>query len=194
MAANLNDAIGVANLLDGVNNAFTFDRFCSPQSAVYLNRGYVQAPPGRYFFGDFSLIAWVQLISYEYNTRFIDFESDSTNRVVFGTDISTGALMAQINSNQMVSTTVIGLNRWYHLAFVLSGTTGFLYVNGVQVSVGTLASVTNQSMTSNFIGKSNTPTDSNANGIYDELKMFSGALSPSDIFNDYNANKGKWFF
>ena len=43
----------------------------------------------------------------------------------------------------------------------------------------------------NFIGKSNSPnspSDPNANAIYDELKIYQGAMSLSDVLNDYQPN------
>jgi hypothetical protein len=39
--------------------------------------------------------------------------------------------------------------------------------------------------TSNYIGKSNWATDSNANAISDEFKIYQGVLSSNDIMNEY---------
>ncbi len=39
--------------------------------------------------------------------------------------------------------------------------------------------------TTNYIGKSNWATNPNADAIYDEFKIYQGALSSSDIMNEY---------
>ncbi len=187
--SNLSDVINGADFYGGANYAFTFDRFCSENSAIYLNYGYLKIPIGSYFSAsDFSLIIWIQLRSYEYNSKIIDFASN----VAFGINLHTGNLLAKINLSSMLSNQVIQLNKWSHVALVLSGTTSFVYVNGVQVSVGSLNTPLAISTTDNYIGKSNTLSDSNANAVYDELKIYERALKPNDILIDYlmSSNNG----
>ena len=36
-----------------------------------------------------------------------------------------------------------------------------------------------------FIGKSNWPNEPNANAIYDDLKIFNGALDSSAVYNEF---------
>jgi hypothetical protein len=83
-------------------------------------------------------------------------------------------------------------NKWYFISFVLSGTTGFVYVNGNQLGTGTLHVPNNIIRTSNFIGKSNWVTQLNADAIYDEFKIYQGALSSNKIMNEYqnSSNNG----
>jgi hypothetical protein len=90
---------------------------------------------------------------------------------------------SSFSSIQTIS--IINLNEWYFISFVLSGTTGFIYVNGNQVGTGTLHVPNNIIRTSNYIGKSNWGVDPNADAVYDELKIYQGALSSSDIMNEY---------
>ena len=47
---------------------------------------------------------------------------------------------------------------------------------------------------SNFIGKGNFQDDPNPNAIYDEIKIYQGALTPAEILNEYengSINNGK---
>ncbi len=71
----------------------------------------------------------------------------------------------------------------------MNGTTGYIYVNGNQVANDTLNVPNNITRINNYIGKS----DLNADAIYDEFKIYEGALSSSNIMNEYkiNSNYGK---
>ncbi len=59
--SNLNDLIGEANLYNGYNYLFVSDRFCTPNSAIYLRNGYLQIPDGVYLSGDFTVTVWISL-------------------------------------------------------------------------------------------------------------------------------------
>ena len=79
----------------------------------------------------------------------------------------------------------INANQWHHLAFVLSGETGFVYLNGTQVYFANLFAARNVATTSNYIGGSKSGS---LNGILDDLKMFDDAFTPDDVFRDYNVS------
>ena len=74
--SNLSDVVGGANLFGGSSYLFTNDRFCSANSAIYFNKGYLQVSSGIYFSGDFTFTAWIYLYSYEKYSRIIDFRND----------------------------------------------------------------------------------------------------------------------
>jgi len=106
-------------------------------------------------------------------------------------------LQAQVYSTQTESIILensLQLNQWYHIAFVLSGTTGFIYVNGRQGATGTLSLPRNVQRTRNYIGKSNWP-EANADAVYDDLKIYNETLEATDILNEYilTSNYGKIF-
>ena len=198
---NLSDVIGGANLYGGTSYSFTVDRFGAANSAIYFNNGYLQVPSGVYFYGDFTVIAWINLKSYQYYSRIIDFGNGSPDdNVILFLDRLYPYLMAKVYSTQTGSTIEnsfshrLQINQWYHIAFVLSGTTGFIYVDGIQVVAGTLFLPRNVQRTSNYIGKSNWP-DANADAVYDDLKIYNEALAATDILNEYNltSNYGKIF-
>jgi len=195
---NLSDVMGGANLYGGTSYSFTVDRFGAANSAIYFNNGYLQVPSGVYFYGDFTVIAWINLKSYQYYSRIIDFGNGSPgDNVILCLDTSNPYLIAQVYSTQTESIILensLQLNQWYHIAFVLSGTTGFIYVNGRQGATGTLSLPRNVQRTRNYIGKSNWP-EANADAVYDDLKIYNETLEATDILNEYilTSNYGKIF-
>jgi hypothetical protein len=196
--SNLSDVVGGANLYGGSNYSFIFDRFCSPNSAIYFNKGYLQIPAGVYFSGDFTVTAWIYLKSYQYFSRIFEFgngiNSDNVLLAMLGES-------SQIYGNTIIGSSymkiqtslIINLNEWFFISFILTDTTGFIYVNGNQMINGTLDLTNNIIRTSNYIGKSNWASSLNADAIYDELKIYQRALSSSDIMNEYqiSSNNGK---
>ena len=190
--SNLSDVAGGADLFGRSSYSFTYDRFCSPNSSINFNKGYLQVPEGVYFRNDFTFTAWIYLKSYQ-SFSFFDFgNGQSSDNIVLGINQRNifGKIFNRSSSLVIKSTSKINLNKWYFISFVLSGTTGFIYVNGNQVANGTLNVPNNITRTTNYIGKSN------LNAIYDELKIYQVALSPDDIMNEYqiNANNGKLNF
>ena len=71
--SNQSDVVGGANLFGRSSYSFVPDRFCSANSAIYFNKGYLQVPEGVYFSGDFTFTAWVYLKSYQPWSRIFDF-------------------------------------------------------------------------------------------------------------------------
>jgi len=191
---NLLDNTGGATLFGGINYSFVPDRFCTLNSAIYLNSGYLQVPNGVYFSGSYaSFTVWIYLKSYQYYSRIFDFGngpcSDNVGLAMFETSSQIYGLTCQNSSKSFKSLkaqSIINLNQWYFVAFVLSGTSGYIYVNGSLITNGTLFAPNNIIRTNNYIGKSNRITDSNADAIYDEIKIYQGALSSSAIMNEYN--------
>jgi hypothetical protein len=195
--SNLSDVVGGANLFGGSNYSFTNDRFCSPNSAIYFNHGYLQVPTGVYFSGNFTMMAWIYLKTYQFWTRIFDFGngpvSDNIYLSMIETTSNMQACIYEGSSYALINPpSVINLNNWYFISFVLSRTTGYIYVNGNLVANGTLNIPNNITRTSNYIGKSNWDAPS-ADAIYDEFKIYQVALSSDDIMNEYliSSNNGK---
>lgn len=80
------------------------------------------------------------------------------------------------------------LGRWHHVAYTRSGTTGTIYLNGVNVASGTDSADYNASTPSPVLGKPASGTGSTAylDGAVDEFSVFNSALSDSDITAVYN--------
>jgi hypothetical protein len=197
--SNLSDVVGGANLFAGSSYSFTNDRFCSANSAIYFNKGYLQVPSGVYFSGYFTMSAWIYLKSYQQYSRIFDFGNGrGSDNVVFAMFDTTsqmyGAVLNGSRGIQIQTSSRLNLNQWYFISFVLSGTTGYIYVNGNQAINGIMYVPNNIIRTTNYIGKSNWGA-SNADAIYDEFKIYQVALSSTDIMNEYqnSSNNGKNF-
>ena len=188
---NLSDVIGGANLYGGSSYSFVPDRFCSPNSAIFFNNGYLQVPSGVYFSGDFTVTAWINIKSYQSYSRIFEFgNGKSTNNIIlnmYATTSQIEAYFADPNVQYFLTKQIINLNQWYFVAFVLNGTTGYIYVNGNQVGSNTLYVPTQINRTQNFIGKSRYG-DPNPIAIYDEIQIYQGAISSNDIMKKYNSS------
>jgi len=196
--SNLSDVVGGANLFGGSSYSFTYDRFCLPNSAIYFNQGFLQVPTGVYFSGDFTVTAWIYLKSYQSRSRIFDFGNGSESDNVLLTMNKTnpqirGNIFNGSSPSPIQTSSIINLNQWYFISFVLNGTTGYIYVNGNQAINGTMYVPNNITRTSNFIGKNNSGSNKSADAIYDELKIYQVALSSDDIMNEYliSSNNGK---
>jgi hypothetical protein len=198
--SNLTDIIGGRDLFGGDSYSFVSDRFCSPNSAIYFNQGFLQVPEGAYFSGDFTVTVWIYLKSYQYNSRIFDFGngagSDNVGLAFYWTTSQMyGFTFSGSSYSYIMSSPIINLNEWYFISFVLSGTTGYIYVNGNQVGTGTLNVPNNITRTTNYIGKIIWAINGNPNAdaVYDEFKIYEGALSSGDIMNEYqiSSNNGK---
>jgi hypothetical protein len=195
--SNLSDVVGGANLFGGSNYSFVPDRFCSQNSAIYLNKGYLQVPEGVYFSGDFTFTGWIYLKSNQNSSRLFDFGNglpkDNIILAMLSTSYQIRGNLFNSSVNSFITTSSkVNLNQWYFIAFVLSNKTGNIYINCNQVANGTLNVPNNLQRTNNYIGKNNWNTYPNADAIFDEFKIYQGALSSNEIINEYllNSNDG----
>jgi predicted outer membrane repeat protein len=160
-----------------------------PGSAVNLDGtdGYVQAPSGVWFSGDFTIEGWVFVRSYNSWSRLIDFANGPNNDNVY-LALSFGAtgypVMGVFTNNgnpTLKAGTLLPTNQWVHLAATLSGTTGTIYINGIPVGSGPLNVAPNVVRTNNYIGRSNYSTDGHANAIFDEVRIWNVARTQAQI-------------
>ena len=188
--SNLSDVVGGADLFGGSSYSFVSDRFCTKNSAIYFNKSYLQAPNGIYFSGDFTVTAWIYLKTYQSFSKFFDFGNGQESNNVFLAMIETspkicGFTLIDSLQSLIETSAIIKLNKWYFISYVLSNKIGYIYVNGNQMTNGTLLVPKNIMRTSNYIGKSNWASNSNADAIYDEFKIYQGALSSKEIMNEF---------
>ena len=84
-------------------------------------------------------------------------------------------------------TAALGTGGWHHVAVVLNGSTGTLYVDGAQVGQNISMTLTPSSLgatTQNYIGKSQW-NDPYLNGIVDDFHIYSSALTAGQIASLY---------
>jgi len=60
---NYYDIISNANLFNGLNDQLVADRFGRGNSSLFLNYGYLQAPPAFYIYREFTVTAWVKIFN-----------------------------------------------------------------------------------------------------------------------------------
>ena len=185
--SNLTDEIGGADLYNGLNYSFTCDRYNEPNSSVYLDDGYLQIPAGNYFLYDFTITAWVYIISYTYNSIIFDFGNLNNTDSIF-TFIADGTYASISNpkgSNSTIYAFLIRLRQWYHIAFVLYRYRGYLYINGVLVSAGTITIPSIVLRERNFFGRSNQINSNHINAILDDIKLYRGAMTSVQVQADF---------
>jgi sugar lactone lactonase YvrE len=160
-----------------------------PGSAVNLDgaSGYAQVTNGVWFSGDFTIEGWVYVRSYNNWSRLMDFgNGPDTDNVYLALTAGTGGFPAMgVFTNNGTPVLFAGsklpLGQWTHLAATLSGTTGTIYINGVNVGSRTLNLPSNIIRTNNYIGRSNYSQDGNANAVFDELRIWNVARTQSQI-------------
>ena len=181
---NYNDVIGDANLFGGTSVSLSNDRFDRNSSALDLNSGYIQAPSGVYFAGDFTVTFWMFVRQQLSCSRVIDFANGAGNdNVLFAFKGSSfGAEIYDSNKmSQLWATKQFILNEWYFIAIVLKGTTLSFYYNGTLVGNPSANVPRNIMRSSNYVGKSNWNSNPNANAKYDDLKFFNRALNQTEV-------------
>src|SRR5258705_2226258 len=150
--------------------------------------GYAQATNGVWFNGNFTVEAWVYVRSYNNWSRLLDFANgQNTNNVFLALSGGTGGFPVfgvYTNNNgtpNFTANTQLPLNQWAHLAATLNGTTGTIYINGVNVGSGALNLPPNVVRTNNYIGRSNYAVDGYANALFDEIRIWNVARTQGQI-------------
>jgi endoglucanase len=160
-------------------NALAFD---GEDDHVTLPEGIVSG------LGDFSISAWVNLDASKPWARIFDFGrgpgacmfltpcGGSANTLRFA--ISAGSGEQVIEGSKPVPT-----GKWAHVAVVLKGGVGTLYLDGEEVGRKAPITLTPDALgktTQNYLGKSQFP-DPYLAGKIDDFRIYAGALSPGEI-------------
>ena len=162
---------------------------------VSASSQYVSLPAGIIStFSNFTIEAWVKLNTTANWSRIFDFgsgtttymfltpQNGSTSRLRFAITTSGGGGEQQING-----TSALAAGTSYHVAVTLNGYTGILYLNGVAVGTNNAMTLRPSGLGStgnNYLGKSQY-ADPYLNGLMDEFRIYSVALSPAEIAATY---------
>jgi hypothetical protein len=167
---NLSDIISGADLISDSPSYFnlTCDRFNNSNSSVYII-SYLNIPLTVIVSTDFTLTLWIRLTSSLISNLFY---SESIQLMIINQYV-TFKIFSFGQSFQSV--TSLQLNRWYHLAFVLNATVGYIYINGIQDSNRLL-------LPKPFGPFSSLKLD---NAIYDDIKIYNYKLTATEIMNDF---------
>ena len=194
--SNLSDVTSNANIIYGFSYSYVTDRFGNPNSAIHLNKGYLQVPSGVYFDGDFTITAWINLKSYNSLATIIDFgNSVSNDNIILGVslispDYLVGEIYALDKPSTIKSFGSINLNEWHHVALSLKANRLSIYINGSLDKSETiiyLPRAVNRNYS--YIGKSKWNDVSYVDAVYNDFKIYRGALTSDEIYKEFDELK-----
>jgi hypothetical protein len=191
-----NDAAGQKHLINPSDKVhYTSDRFGAPSSALALNTGYIQAPPGNYLAGAFTVTFWIYLKAYHSGTAVFSFGDALNDKNVYGFfgygggnkklslrfDSTVECLSHLINVE-------VALNYWTHVVMQYDNfNTAKIYING-QKQIECNYFLPNLHMSSNtnlnYIGKTFAVSEGNLDAVLDDLKFYNRVLMDSEIQSD----------
>lgn len=138
----------------------------------------------------FSIATWVRLaVAPPLWSRIFDFGTGTTAYMFLSPNAATGLLRfaittAGLTMEQQLSAPMLVTVIWQHVAVTLTGTTGTLYANGVQVAQNTAMTLNPASLgatTQNWLGRSEFTGDPYMNGQIDNFRLYNRALSASEV-------------
>jgi len=139
-----------------------------------------------------TLTSWVYLNSTSTWARVFDFGTGTSNYMFLAPQGGAGKIRfairtASVSEQQIDGLATLPTGGWHHVAVVLNGSTGTLYVDGAQVGQNTGMTLNPSSLgstTLNYIGKSQF-SDPYLNGIVDDFHIYGAALSAGQIASLY---------
>jgi fibronectin type 3 domain-containing protein len=142
-----------------------------------------------------TILGWVKLNTVATWQRIFDFGTATDNYMFLTTQYGTGGSANKLRfairtpgvpetaANQLNSSVATPIGGWAHVAVVLSGSTGRLYLNGTQVAISTTMTLNPSSLgvtTKNYLGKSQF-NDPYFDGSLDDFRIYSRALTVGEI-------------
>ncbi|MDQ0877740.1 hypothetical protein QFZ77_006399 [Paenibacillus sp. V4I3] len=154
---------------------------------------YVALPTGVVSGDDkITVAAWVNLDTVSNWNRIFDFGSGSSTYMFLSPkNGANGKIRFAIKNNNSSEQIIDGqaalpTGGWHHVAVTLNGSTGILYVDGVQVGTNTGMTLKPSDMgatTQNWIGRSQYATDPYLDGRVDDFRIYNSAMSASQIMH-----------
>ena len=170
---------GGAFVFDGVDDYIAFDTTLTFSSA------------------NLTSVAWVKLDSYPSQNSSIGFSPDSGTTGFRIYSISATSLGVWTRGTgggvtAIATTNGIPLNEWVQVTFVLNGTNGKLYKNGIQILTGTFTQTPNALSSapvwlSRYSGGGYYVDGKTANAL-----LYNRALTAAEVLQNYNAQKSRF--
>ena len=165
---------------DGVNDFISFDTTLTFSSA------------------NLTSVTWVKLDSYPSQNSTIGFSPDSgtTGFRLYSVSATSLGVWTRNGTGGGVTaietTNGIPLNEWVQITFVLNGTNGKLYKNGIQILTGTFTQTPNTLSSapvwlSRYSGGGYYLDGKTANAL-----LYNRALTASEVLQNYNAQKNRF--
>lgn len=163
--------------------------FDNSDHATDPNGRYAQLPAGVADYRDITVTAWVYWRGGSNWQRIFDFGND-TSHYMFLTPSNGSECRFVLNNGggeQIVSTTPLPTQQWVHVAAVLDGNTGRLYINGEPKAENTAMTIDPVAFQPalNYIGRSQFVADAEFDGWIDEVKIYNYAVDVQTIAADY---------
>jgi hypothetical protein len=167
-------------------------------SGLLQSSGYYSAPSDVYFSGDFTITAFVKVISTQNWARILDFGNYDGNtnndNIIFAlSSYNSGQPLVRVynlaNFDAMNNPSSIALltSKWTHIAGILRGNNISIYLNCTLTNSETITLLPqNVVRTNNYIGRSNWASDDYANAKFRNVRIYNRALSQSELIADFN--------
>jgi len=196
----MKDVIGTANMAQEYATYFTVNRFGNPNSALALNGGWTQVPPGIYFdTPEFTISVWVYPQQVGNWSRVIDFGNGlgttPLDNVVLRLDSNSNnlpALNIAVGTQNSVSQSTKALSNATRqlLTAAFNGSLQSFYINGTLVCNKSINySLPKIARSYNYIGKSYNPLHEYSWSFIDDLRFYNKSLSQSEILELMNQNE-----
>ncbi|MBN1766965.1 MAG: LamG domain-containing protein [Prolixibacteraceae bacterium] len=155
------------------------------------NNDYINLPDGIVStLNDFTISTWVYWEGGGNWQRIFDFGNSNSAGYMFLTPGNGGEArfaisLTDYNGEDIIASNagILPTNQWVHVAVSLNGSSGILYVNGINVGENNSMSLTPNNLGStpnNWIGQSQY-ADPFFNGLIDEFRIYTRALSENEI-------------
>ncbi len=172
---------GGAVWAEGQNgNAVSFDGTSS----------YVSMPSGILSnVNDVTISAWVKLDTVSQWARIFDFGTGTNSYMFLAPQSGDNKLKFAITTNgnnneEQINAPVLVTGAWKHISVTLSGSTGILYVDGLEAARNdnmTLKPYSLGNSTQNYIGKSQFEHDPYLDGFVDDFRIYNQALNADEV-------------
>ena len=186
------DVVSGVSLYHGYKVRIQQDRNNRPNMALSFRTGYYNIPSGNYFKTlNFTIAVWIRPRVNNNGARVVDFGNGPHIEFAHSMGTTGRPYFSYFKGNNVVlylaSPTVLPLNQWTHLTATLELKSAKLFING-KLDCSTTASDIPKNITrsSNFIGRSNWSYDQETEADIDEIKIFDGALTASQIKFEMN--------
>ncbi len=140
--------------------------------------------------GDFTISLWARMTTLAGWARLVDFGTGTNNYLFItpqtgGSNLLRFAIRTPSVPEQVINgAAALPAGVWSHVAVTLSGSTGTLYLNGVEVGSNSAMTLTPASLgatTQNYLGRSQFSADPFLNGALDEFQIYARALTPGEV-------------
>tara|TARA_R110000803_G_scaffold1991_1_gene6535 strand:- start:42 stop:725 length:684 start_codon:yes stop_codon:yes gene_type:complete len=171
---------GGAFTFDGVNEFISFDTTLTFSSA------------------NLTSVAWVKLDSYPSQNSTIGFSPDSGTTGFRLYSVSATSLGVWTRNGTgggvtaIATTNGIPLNEWVQVTFVLNGTNGKIYKNGVEVLTGTFTQTPNALSSSPVWLSRYSGGGYVVDGKTASALLYNRALTAAEVLQNYNAKKSRF--